>query len=168
MHLFFPQRLTGLETDEWSESHACIVVRAAVEVDLVSGFEAKAERAEVRFDAHTRVNRATNVVCAEVVHGVCKRPERSGPWIHLEINKASLDGQKRPNPPMTAYDFWAKQPVKYLEAAVSHRDRAAGAHAVVGESLVKIVAHLSFHHHVREYFDGCASPKSRQIRVRLC
>src|SRR6266487_2165715 len=118
---------------------------------------------------HTRAREkcATDVFLTQVVHGVRKRPESSWPRIQPEVNKASLDGQKRTNPPVTAYDFWPKQPVKNLETAIGRRDRAARGHAVVGESLVKVVTHFTFQHHVREYFDGCSSHQSRQIRIRL-
>src|SRR5229473_1302632 len=96
-----------------------------------------------------------------------KRSESSRPRIQPEINKAALERDKWPNRPVTGYDFWPKQPVKHFEAAVCHRDCATRAHAVVGESLVEIVTHLSFQHDVRERFVAHASSNSCHIRVRL-
>src|SRR5437660_3525601 len=119
------------------------------------------------FHTCARVHRATNVGCAQVVHGVRKSSERGRPRIQPEINKAALEREEWPNRPMAAYDFWPKQPVKHLDTAVCYRDGAARGHAVVGETLVEIVIQLSFKHDVREPLVAHTRSESRHIRACL-
>src|SRR5882724_13293026 len=137
------------------------------EINFVAGLQSQTNRSKMPFHARARVNRATDVVRPQVVHGVRKRSERSRPRIQPEINKAALEREEWPNRSVTTYDFWPKQPVKYFETAVCHRDCAARAQAVIRETLVEIVTHLSFKHDVREHLVTHTSPKSCHIRVRL-
>src|SRR5712692_6992691 len=159
--------LKSSEPEERSEGHPHIMVCGSGEINFVSGLQAQTNRSKMTFHTRTRVNRATDVVRAQVVHGVRKRSESSRPWIQPEINKAALERDEWPNRPVAGYDFWPKQPVKHFEAAVCHRDLAARGHAVVGESLVEIVTHFAFQHDVRERFVAHTSSKSCHIRVRL-
>ncbi len=51
-----------LKTDEWSESHARIVVRAAGEIYFIARLQAKTNRSKMPFHTRARVKRATDVV----------------------------------------------------------------------------------------------------------
>src|SRR5260370_4573830 len=165
--LFFAKTLDvplkSSEPEERSEGHPHIMVCGSGEINFVSGLQAQTNRSKMPFHTRTRVNRATDVVRAQVVHGVRKRSESSRPRIHPEINKAAVEPDEWPNRPVTGYDFWPKQPVKHFQTAVCHRDRTARAHAVVGESLVEIVTHLSFKHDVSERF--LAPPSSNPFHI---
>src|SRR5216684_904476 len=159
--------LKSSEPEERSEGHTHIMVCGSGEINFVSRLQAQTNRSKMTIHTRRRVKRATDVVRAQVVHGVRKRSESSRPWIQPEINKAALERDKWPNCPVTGYDFWPKQPVKHFETAVCHRDRTARANAVVGECLVEIVTHFSFKHDVRERFVAHTSSNSRHIRIRL-
>jgi len=84
------------------------VVRGSGEIDLVAGLKTQTNRPEMSFQTRARVNRAADVVCAQVVHGVRKRSESSWPRIQPEINKAALEREEWPNRPVTGYDFLAQ------------------------------------------------------------
>src|SRR6266851_6635423 len=67
------------------------------------------------------------------------------------------------------YELRTHQPMQDFEIAGHKRD-AAGVTRVrkpLCESLLEVIAHLPFYHHVREQFDGGAPSESRHIRTRL-
>src|SRR5712692_2833392 len=71
---------------------------------------------------------------------------------------------------MTApYELRTYQPMQNFEIAGHKRDATGVARVrkALGESLLEVIAHLTFQHHVREQFDGGAPSESRHIRVRL-
>ena len=127
------------EPEERAEGYPRIMVCTSGEINFVTGLQPQTNRPEMPFHTSARVNRATDVVCTQVVYGVRKRSESSRPWIQPEINKAALERDEWPKRPVAAYDFWPKQPVKHFETAVCHRNGAARGHAVVREALVEIV-----------------------------
>ncbi len=83
--------LKSSEPEERSEGHPHIMVCGSGEINFVSGLQAQTNRSKMPFHTRTRVNRATDVVRAQVVHGVRKRSESSRPRIQPEINKAALE-----------------------------------------------------------------------------
>ena len=51
-----------LKTDEWPESHAWIVVRAAGEIYFVARLQSQTNRSKMPFHTRARVKRGTDVV----------------------------------------------------------------------------------------------------------
>src|SRR5260370_8513938 len=122
--LFFAKTLDvplkSSEPEERSEGHPHIMVCGSGEINFVSGLQAQTNRSKMPFHTRTRVNRATDVVRPQVVHGVRKRSESSRPRIQPEINKAPLDRDEWPNRPLTVYAFFPKPPLTHFDAPLSH------------------------------------------------
>ena len=83
-------------------------MRAAGEVDLISGFEPQADWADMPFQTGARIKRTADVVRSQVIDGTDKSREASRPWIQPEIDNSSLYRQERTNPAVPCYKFWTK------------------------------------------------------------
>ena len=101
-------------------------------------------------------NRA-HIVRPKILNRTCEPAECRWLGVQLEIDEASLQREEGANCVMAANELYTRQPVEDFKIAVRDRHCAAGAHTTFRESLIEVVAHFSFKHHVREHFVAHAS-----------
>src|SRR5690242_17891805 len=80
---------------ERAEGHPQIVMRPAVEVHLVAGFQPQAEEPDVAFQSAARVENRADVVGSQAVHRTEEVPQRGRPRIKSCVDKTALQDHER-------------------------------------------------------------------------
>src|SRR5215470_12695625 len=95
-----------------------------------------------------RVCHTAHIIRPKVIHRTREHREGSRPRTKLEIDETALQGQKWTDRVMTSYNLEAPQSVENLEVTIRYSKGAGVTHAMLCESLVEVVTHLPFKHHV--------------------
>src|SRR2546430_7969821 len=104
------------------------------------------------FKASAWVEDPAHVVRSKILNGAKGCAHASGPRIQPEMDKPSLDGEKRANPAVPGDDLGAKESMQNFEVAVHNRHCWSGVE-IFREGLLEVVAHLAFKHDVGERLD---------------
>src|ERR1700682_207411 len=116
------------------------------------------------FQTRARINRPAYIVRSQIIDRTREACKAGGPWVEPEIDESPLQRHERTNRPMAGHDLWTNEPMQNFEIAVPEGDgSAARIREALGESLLEVVAHLSFEHHMREHLDGGAPSQSRHV-----
>src|SRR6267143_3781693 len=104
-------RLGGsiLESNKRSEGRAQIVMSASGEVDLIAGFKAQTDRADMSFQTGARIKHSAHIVLTQVFNGADHVCAVDSPGIQPEIVKTAFEREERTNRTVAGHDLGAKE-----------------------------------------------------------
>lgn len=134
-----------LEPNVRTEGEAQIVMRAAVEIDLVTNVKAQANRSNVPVQSASGIENRIDAAGAKALHGTGERIESGGAIVKEEDEPAALNGQKRAQAAVAKREFGSEHAMKDAEIRTRQCDGArAGIGESLGEDLVEVVSGFRF------------------------
>lgn len=121
-----------LESENRSERDAQVIVRALVEIDLVSGFETEAHRTERGLDSRTRIKGRVQARGTQVEERANDINIRQQAGTEPEIHESSFKRGKRMEMTSASHERGTKESVSYANRCVLNRDDVASDDVGVG------------------------------------
>jgi len=120
------------ESEKRAEGDAQVIVRALVEINLVSSFETEAHRAKRGLDSRTRIKRSVQARGTQVEEGTNDVNVRQQAGTEPEIHEPSFKGGKGMEMTFASHQRWAEESVSYSNRCVLDRDDVAANYVGVG------------------------------------
>jgi hypothetical protein len=130
-HAAFPRCVVS-ESEERAEGDAQVIVRALVEINLVSRFEPETYGAQRGLDSRTRVKRSVQVRSTKIKERANDINIRQQAGTEPEIHEPSFKRGKRMEMTSASHERWAKESVSYADRCVLNGDDVASNDVGVG------------------------------------
>ncbi|SRR5579864_494218 len=146
----FLRRRAVSESEKRAEGDAQVIVRALVEINLVSGFEAEAHRTERGLDSRPRIERSVQARGTQVEERTNDINIGQQAGTKAKIHESGFKRGKRMEMTAASHERWAKESVSYANGCVLNPDDVASNDVSVGFVEVEsvVVGQFALKHHV--------------------
>lgn len=138
-----------------------VMVGAVVEVDFVTGFQAKSDEAGIEFNTAAWVEHAIGITSGNSVD-LGNYVARSHSIVHSKIQQTAFEDGKHPDG-ASSLKFWAEKTVNQAQIGTYCSGIVAQVSDGCGLVTFEVVGHLAFEHHMRMNIDSQACSDSEHV-----